>query len=873
MIGKTVSHYRILEKLGEGGMGVVYKAEDTKLKRLVALKFLPSSIIASEAEKTRFIHEAQAAAALNHPNICTIHEIDDAEGHLFIAMEFVEGQSLKEKIESGPLKLDEALGIAMQVAEGLQAAHEKKITHRDIKPANIMLARKGQVKIMDFGLAKLAGRTKLTKSGSTIGTVAYMSPEQVQGMEVDHRTDLWSFGVVLYELLTGELPFKGEYEQVLMYAIVNMKAQPIAALRPDVPAELERVVMKAVTKKREERFQTTGALLSELNILQETLKSKLSTKPVRRDQARISGRRLTAGAAMLVALLMMISYLLLRLTNTNPPAPHLINPLQITFTAGMEDWPSWSPESGRLAYASNQSGNWDIWVTQLNGGQPLNRTANHSGRDFFPSWSPDGNLIAFWSEWENGGYFVMSPLAGSPRKITKAGLLSATTPQWSTDGSLLACVVEDAAGLLIRIVALQSGNVQSLPLPAKKTSVDDLSWSPDGRFFAYVEAAASVAQVTQLWILRAADGVAIPITEGRTEVWSPSWAGDGHTLYFISNRGGSMDYWQQRLHQNGTPNGDPQPITTGIGMRRASFSRDGSKLVYSKGRRVANLWSVPILKDRPANWTEATQLTRDHAYIEFVDVSPNGKFLLFNSDRSGNPDLWTMPATGGEMQQLTSDPTPDWNPFWSPNGKEILFYAYRSGNRDIWVLPVEGGPARQVTKHEASDLYGDWSPDGKEICFASLRSGNYDLWIVPSAGGNERQMTVHPANDYQPEWSPDGAWIVFVSDRSGEQSLWRIPAKNAPNDGERAEPLTQGSAQYSRWSPDGKWVYFLGGRGRSNNIWAVSSDGKAEHPVTNLAGQLGELSYQALATDGRQLFFTWVEDIGDLWVMEVEPKK
>jgi serine/threonine protein kinase len=200
MIGKIISHYKILAKLGEGGMGVVYKAEDTRLKRLVALKFLPSSIMASEAEKARFIHEAQAAAALNHPNICTIHEIDEAEGHLFIAMEFVEGQSLKEKVASGMLQVASVIDIAIQIAEGLQAAHEKKITHRDIKPANVMLTPKGQVKIMDFGLAKLAGRSALTKEGMTLGTVAYMSPEQARGENVDHRTDIWAFGVVLYEI-------------------------------------------------------------------------------------------------------------------------------------------------------------------------------------------------------------------------------------------------------------------------------------------------------------------------------------------------------------------------------------------------------------------------------------------------------------------------------------------------------------------------------------------------------------------------------------------------------------------------------------------------------------------------------------------------
>jgi tetratricopeptide (TPR) repeat protein/predicted Ser/Thr protein kinase len=264
MIGKVISHYQIIEKLGEGGMGVVYKAEDTKLKRIVALKFLPSSIMASEAEKTRFVHEAQAAAALNHPNICTIHEIDEADGQFFIAMEFVEGQSLKAKIEAGPLKIDETLNIAMQTAEGLQAAHEKSITHRDIKPANIMLTTKGQAKIMDFGLAKLAGRTVVTKEGTTLGTVAYMSPEQGQGEKVDQRTDIWSFGVVFYEMITGQHPFKGEYDQAVMYSIMHEEPEPITGLRTGVPMELERIARKCLEKDPANRYQHADELIVDL---------------------------------------------------------------------------------------------------------------------------------------------------------------------------------------------------------------------------------------------------------------------------------------------------------------------------------------------------------------------------------------------------------------------------------------------------------------------------------------------------------------------------------------------------------------------------------------------------------------------------------
>ncbi len=305
MIGKTISHYRILEKLGEGGMGIVYKAEDTKLKRTVALKFLPSSIMASEAEKTRFVHEAQAAAALDHPNICTIHEIDEADGQLFIAMAYVEGQSLKEKIESGPVKLDETLNIAMQVADGLQAAHEKKITHRDIKPANIMITPKGQIKIMDFGLAKLPDSSLLTDEKTTMGTVAYMSPEQARGKKLDHRTDLWSFGVVLYEMLAGDLPFRGDHPQVVIYSIINETPEPIippGSGRPDIPQEMEAIINKLLAKNPTARYQSASAVLADLRPMAKARDLDFKTDTPLKTAASPSYKRLLRYGAIAILL-------------------------------------------------------------------------------------------------------------------------------------------------------------------------------------------------------------------------------------------------------------------------------------------------------------------------------------------------------------------------------------------------------------------------------------------------------------------------------------------------------------------------------------------------------------------------------------------
>jgi len=281
MIGKTISHYKILEKLGEGGMGVVYKVQDTKLDRFVALKFLPLHLSTNDEEKQRFIHEAKAASALDHPNICTIFEIDETEdGQLFIAMAYYEGETLKEKIERGPLKLEETIDIASQVARGLAKAHEQDIVHRDIKPANVHVTKDGVVKILDFGLAKLGGQTKLTKEGTTLGTVAYMSPEQARGEEVDFRTDIWSLGVVLYEMIIGQLPFKGDYEQVVMYSIMCEEPEPMTGLRTGVPMELERIVNKTLTKSSDERYQHVDEMLTDLKGLGKELDKSGRFQPV-----------------------------------------------------------------------------------------------------------------------------------------------------------------------------------------------------------------------------------------------------------------------------------------------------------------------------------------------------------------------------------------------------------------------------------------------------------------------------------------------------------------------------------------------------------------------------------------------------------------
>ncbi|MCI0697479.1 serine/threonine-protein kinase [candidate division KSB1 bacterium] len=874
MIGQTISHYKILAKLGEGGMGVVYKAEDTKLKRVVALKFLPSSFMASEAEKTRFIHEAQAAAALNHPNICTIHEIDEADGQQFIAMEFVERQSLKAKIEAGPLKLDEALGIAMQVAEGLQAAHEKKITHRDIKPANVMITTKAQVKIMDFGLAKLAGRTVITKEGTTLGTVAYMSPEQARGEKVDHRTDIWSFGVVLYEMITGQLPFKGEYDQAVMYSIMNEEPEPVTGLRTGVPMELKRIVSKCLEKAPEERYQSSTEIQVDLKKLRRGLESaqRRSISPsVASPDAQKGHRRrhvyylAAAIAGSLAVILAIVAYINLRPKDI---VPRLSNPKQVTSAQGFEDYPTWSPAGDRLAYQSDQSGNFDIWVSQIGGGPPVNLTADHLGTDRWPQWSPDGLQIAFYSERDGAGLYMMPALGGVPRKVLSG--LSGGSPQWSQDGTKLAYIPRDTSSF-VEITTLSSGSSRRLPLPGTQKERFDLSWSPDEQAFAYRDAFADFATHVELWVLRLADGEGVPVTDRASNVRSPSWSPDGRFLYYVSDRAGSMDLWQQRMRPDFTPEGPPRAITTGIGMWSAVFSPDGKKLAYSKGRLVGNLWSVPIpdQAEPEATWADARQITFDHALVSYVDVSPDGQRLLFSSDRGGNADVWMMTLADGSLQQLTTDPALDFQPMWSPDGKQIAFHSARSGNRDIWVMPASGGPARQLTRHDASDMWPVWSPDGQEIAFASMRGGNFDIWVIQSTGGEARQLTSHPASDQWPQWSPDGKWLVFASEREAEFfRLWRMPAE-----GGQPELLTEARAGRTLWSKSGTRIYFVKSTEGTLTLWELSIETGRERQVMDLTGRPGRFGGDALASDGKQLFFAWQEWLGDIWVMDVEKEK
>ncbi|MFQ5641547.1 MAG: protein kinase, partial [bacterium] len=860
---KTILHYKILEKLGEGGMGVVYKATDTKLKRTVAIKFLPKHIASNADERERFKIEAQAAAALNHPNIATIHAIEEHDGEMFIVMEFIPGKELHTHINGSPLPLEETIDIASQIAAGLRAAHKNNVVHRDIKSTNIMSDEDGVVKIMDFGLAKIGGGAQLTKDHSTLGTAAYMSPEQTRGEPVDHRTDIWSFGVVLYEMLTGQLPFRGEYEQAMIYSILNEEPNPISELREDVLPELEAIVAKSLAKDADARYQSAEELLHDLQQRSDTTANK-ATRYAAKTQSRSKTGLFALGAIAFVALIALLIYLQ---TSSEPKQIRLTNPRKITQAIGLESYPSWSPDGTKIAYRSNQAGQNDIWMKQLSGGEPINLTREIDSFSSWPSWSPDGSQIAFRSYLNGGRMLVMPAIGGPPRRI--APMLFSANPVWSADGSQLAHVQKDSTGVpRAEIHTLSTFEKKEVALPGEQFERTYLSWSPDQDYFAYADADNLywLASLSVIKIVRISDGTVIQLENDGHLDFYPVWAPDGRSLYFISDRGGTTDLWYVKLGPDRKPEDRPRQISFGLGLHSLALSGDQTKIAFSREQRTQNLWRIPVPQpgDPPMKWANAQQLTFESSRIRSLDISPDGDQLYFVSDRSGNSEIWSMPVTGGERYQLTNTTEKYLDLHLSPDGRTLAFKSERSGRPEIWTMPASGGPAKQITNYPFEKSWPRWSPDGQTIAFHSTDStSNLSLWIVPAQGGDARQVTTHGLLFY-PLWWPDGKSLVS-SDRS---RLHRFPIAG----GEPRLLTTPGVEVRQddlRWSSDNKHIYFLGNKDSAINIWSLSVDNGSLRQLTDFSGRQGRLG-RNFATDGSYFYFTWRDHTGDIWVMDVE---
>jgi Tol biopolymer transport system component len=633
-----------------------------------------------------------------------------------------------------------------------------------------------------------------------------MSPEVLRGEPASASSDIWSLGVLLYEIASGTQPFGGLTQADVVNAITKESPAPLAA---KISPGLRGVIQRCLMKEPAQRYRHAAAIEAALEAIQST--GSVAPQPKTLVASSSPKWILVTVAALVLA--SVVAWMTGLIGPARPPSIlQLGNPVRVTGVTGEERRPTWSRDGGLIAYAAAppDGGARDIFVTQIGSGEPVNRTADNAGNDFNPAWSPDGNQIAFTSQREGThGYYVMPALGGAAQRVFSAHPQG--NPQWSPDGRELAGVTIDQGRQVIEIASIQTRQSRRVVLEPIKAQAFHLRWSPDGRFFALVEAVAPDAEAAQIWILRVEDQTWHPVLDRRFTVWSPEWSRDGRTLYFVSNREGSMDLWQLAVAADGAPASVPSRVTNGVGMWDAALSPDGKRLAYTRGNRVSNIWRVPIKEDRAVTWADAEQLTFDEAFIEMLSLSADGTRVYFSSDRSGNQDLWEMPvganpSTGlgraSTLRQLTTDPAPDWGPRLSPSGRELLFYSYRSGNRDVWVMPAEGGPPRQMTSDASEDFIPTWSRDGSQIAFGSVRSGNSDVWIMPASGGDARQMTRNPGPDGGvPLWSPDGAWIYYGSGRrAGGLGAWRMPANGTDA---QAEPFGNWS-QVIGWSADGK---------------------------------------------------------------------
>jgi Tol biopolymer transport system component/predicted Ser/Thr protein kinase len=806
--GAKLGPYEIRSLLGTGGMGEVYRALDPRLSREVAIKVLPPERM-DEERRRRFVQEARAASALNHPNIVTIHEIASADGRDFIVMEYVAGKSLDRLIPRHGMPLGEVLRVAIPIADALARAHGRGIVHRDVKPSNVIVGSEGAVKLLDFGLAKLvasAGASPeaetetaegpLTCAGAASGTTGYMSPEQASGRDVDARTDIFSFGALLYEMVTGRRAFAGDSAAATLSAVMREQPKAPSEVATDVPRDLERVILRCLRKEADRRYQSMADVRLELEQVKEDSDSQQQSGAVPSPRARFGRRVAVAVGAMLA--LSAVAWLGLRTRAPSLPPPQL---MPLTTLDGYEWWPTFSPDGEQVAFQWNgggQSANEDIYVKMI-GSSEVRRLTTDPLSDGAPSWSPDGRQIAFvrtLAETTSGlsgtrVIHLVSPLGGADRRLSDFPVSGA--PAWSPDGQSLAATRSPSeAGPETRgIYLLPASGGEPRILTQTAPPGEDVSpaFSPDGRHLAYASCPSGYAK-------------------------------------------GGCDVRLLDLSAGLVPSGPPRRLTqTPVSIVFLDWTRDGASIVYctNDAPYFFHLWRVSLGGDRPERielaghrvWTPRIARSRDR--LAFAHTSRDVDIHRF---QGGRPSEVLLASTFFEG-----------HPRFSPDGRRIAFASTRSGDRiEIWLAGADGSDPLQLTRGPSQwQSSPSWSPDGQRIAFeSSAEDGRRDIWTIDVAGGAPHRLTQDPGDERTPSFSRDGRWIYFHSERGGTGEIWRVPAT-----GGAKERVTRGGAGPGAIeSADGRLLIFTRGS-EDSPLLALPLAGGPERTVAPCVGGSG----------------------------------
>ncbi len=867
--------FTVERELGGGGMSRVFVAVESALGRRIVVKVLPPDTVA-QVSIDRFKREIRVAASLQHPHIVPLLSAGDTDGLPYFTMPFVKGESLRERlVKSGELSVKDAIHVLRDVASALAYAHSEGVVHRDIKPENIMLSG-GVAVVTDFGVAKAVdlahsdggGRTELTSLGVALGTPAYMSPEQASAdPHVDHRADIYSFGCVAYEMLAGTSPFAGRPLQQVLAAHVMEAPEPLLKRRPAVPPALAALIMKCLEKRAGDRPQTADELLTALDAIATPSGGAEPTSarvpPVR---ASAKSRRVIVAVVAIVVLAVVAAGAMFWFGDSGVKPVHTGRVTSVATSRALEINPAVSPDGKFVAYMAGAPGLFRIFARQIGGERSVMVSGELGGLDHeYPQWSPDGSRIAFVA---GGAGYVVPATGGSPKTLVESpnGVVNVA---WSPDGATLAFT--DGAGLWVRPVA--GGTPRRL---AEGQYHHSVAWSPDGKKLVYlvgVKPGLNNLSASTAWVVALPAGVPQRITGNEWINLSPVWLPDGKSVLYISNRDGTLDVYQQAIGRDGQAVAAPERITTGLGARTISLTGDGRRLAYDVVRNRSNIWTVDIPSSGAATMASARQITSDAQRIEAFNISHDGKWLAFDSDRNGNFDIYKVKVEGGEPVQLTTTTANEFAPSWMPDDRHLLFHASRGSKREVYSIAADGGAETQLTHASFETFAPQASPDGTRIAVLAIEGLQaYSAVLSQDASGAWSQVRrVTPAGSVGgwPRWSPDGRWIVEPSGpvrfRGGV-----LRVVDAESGASRVLFEKRGEeAVFAAFGADPTTVYFN----------TLNADARFTYYAVPRAGGVPRMllrddeahrtSRADFTTDGRRLFFTLAADESDVYVMEI----